>query len=60
MNKDDVGARPVNQAMMVLCLYCDGYGHDDDILCPMPCDYCNGTGFEPDDEYLDEDEGGQP
>lgn len=33
--------------MMTLCESCDGRGHDDDILCPMPCDACRGTGLEP-------------
>lgn len=44
-----------------LCLACDGLGHDDDILCPMPCNACGGTGIEPDDdEYPDEDWEDQP
>lgn len=44
-------------AWRTLCRECDGLGHDDDLLCPSPCDACNGTGLEEeDDDYPEWDE----
>ena len=38
------------------CPYCEGRGHDDDMLWPHACDHCRGTGMELDEDDEDDSE----